>query len=193
MTVGVCQTTFLDYDGFVRKFEAKKTTDDCYTPPAVYEAVVNWCRGNCGLKPDTQIIRPFWPGGDYERQNYPSGSVVIDNPPFSICKKIIDFYLSRDIKFFLFVPGLTCFWPSLLDACLIIIHKTIQYENGARVCTAFCTNLLPYRLVLSGSLDTAITACQPSKAKPPHILPPNTYSAGQIKKFTPKNGTFTPK
>lgn len=24
---------FRDYEGFVEKFEPKKTTDDCYTPP----------------------------------------------------------------------------------------------------------------------------------------------------------------
>ena len=30
---------FNDYDGFVEKFKPKKTTDDCYTPPLVYEAV----------------------------------------------------------------------------------------------------------------------------------------------------------
>ena len=29
---------FNDYAGFVEKFKPKKTTDDCYTPPAVYEA-----------------------------------------------------------------------------------------------------------------------------------------------------------
>ena len=28
---------FDDYDGFVEKFKPKKTTDDCYTPPAVYD------------------------------------------------------------------------------------------------------------------------------------------------------------
>lgn len=31
-----------DYDGFVEKFKPKRTTDDCYTPPAVYEAVKGW-------------------------------------------------------------------------------------------------------------------------------------------------------
>ena len=28
-----------DYDAFVEKFKPKKTTDDCYTPPLVYDAV----------------------------------------------------------------------------------------------------------------------------------------------------------
>ena len=26
-----------DYEGFVEKFKPKKTTDDCYTPPLVYD------------------------------------------------------------------------------------------------------------------------------------------------------------
>lgn len=28
-----------EYDDFVAKFEPKKTTDDCYTPPLVYDAI----------------------------------------------------------------------------------------------------------------------------------------------------------
>lgn len=28
---------FNEYEGFVDKFKPKKTTDDCYTPPAVYQ------------------------------------------------------------------------------------------------------------------------------------------------------------
>ena len=31
---------FNDYEGFVEKFKPKKTTDDCYTPPAVYDYVL---------------------------------------------------------------------------------------------------------------------------------------------------------
>lgn len=31
-----------EYLEFCKKFEAKKTTDDCYTPPAVYAAVCDW-------------------------------------------------------------------------------------------------------------------------------------------------------
>lgn len=41
MTVyGRGQKTLLDYAGFVEKFKPKKTTDDCITPDAVYEAVL---------------------------------------------------------------------------------------------------------------------------------------------------------
>ena len=34
--------TFLDYEGFCEKFKPRKTTDDCYTPANVYEAVKAW-------------------------------------------------------------------------------------------------------------------------------------------------------
>lgn len=33
---------FNDYEGFVNKFKPKKTTDDCYTPPEVYNCVLNY-------------------------------------------------------------------------------------------------------------------------------------------------------
>lgn len=29
----------LEYEAFVDKFKPKKTTDDCYTPPDVYDTV----------------------------------------------------------------------------------------------------------------------------------------------------------
>lgn len=31
-----------EYQQFVDKFKAKKTTDDCYTPQSVYNIVMNW-------------------------------------------------------------------------------------------------------------------------------------------------------
>ena len=31
-----------EYQEFLKKFEAKKTTDDCYTPDVVYDAVAEW-------------------------------------------------------------------------------------------------------------------------------------------------------
>ena len=38
-----------EYKEFVEKFKPKKTTDDCYTPPNIYEAVVGWCEKNTAL------------------------------------------------------------------------------------------------------------------------------------------------
>lgn len=35
-----------EYEAFVDKFKPKLTTDDCYTPPEVYEVVKNWRHPN---------------------------------------------------------------------------------------------------------------------------------------------------
>ena len=78
---------FNDYDGFIEKFKPKKTTDDCYTPPAVYDAILGWLRENANIE-GREIVRPFYPGGDFERYEYPEGCIVVDNPPFSIFAKI---------------------------------------------------------------------------------------------------------
>lgn len=97
------QATLFDdnpaYDAFVDKFKPKKTTDDCYTPPLVYDAVRDWACTEYGINPAC-IVRPFYPGGDYERFDYPDDCVVLDNPPFSILVKICQFYLNRGINFF---------------------------------------------------------------------------------------------
>ena len=36
------KTLFTDYEGFVDKFEHKKTTDDCYTPKEVMDIIINY-------------------------------------------------------------------------------------------------------------------------------------------------------
>ena len=100
------QEIFNDYEGFVEKFKPKKTTDDCYTPTEVYGAVLDWAARRYGFDPAC-VVRPFYPGGDYEAFDYPEGCVVLDNPPFSILAKIQRFYLERGIRFFLFAPSLT--------------------------------------------------------------------------------------
>lgn len=78
------------YKEFVDKFKPKKTTDDCYTPDAIYKAVKDWAIKEMDW--GRTVVRPFWPGGDYENFDYPTGCVVIDNPQFSILSKIVKFY-----------------------------------------------------------------------------------------------------
>ena len=97
-----------DYGEFTEKFKAKLTTDDCYTPVEVYEAVLGWLREKVDLS-GANIVRPFWPGGDYEAYDYKEDDVVVDNPPFSILAGILRFYQGRGIRFFLFGPQLTLF------------------------------------------------------------------------------------
>lgn len=132
---------FEDYEGFVEKFKPKKTTDDCFTPPEIMEVVNAYVAERWGLDPGT-FVRPFWPGGDYERFDYPEGCAVVDNPPFSIGTKIQEFYLNAGIPFFLFAPSLTILsGRRCMDLCHIVCDANIVYENGAVVRTGFVTNL----------------------------------------------------
>ena len=130
-----------EYQEFLKKFEAKKTTDDCYTPELIYDAVVEWVEKEYGVK-RKDFVRPFYPGGDYQNFNYPKGSVVVDNPPFSILAEILRFYEKKGIKFFLFAPSLTLFSSSSSSSSTAIcINYTCTYANGASVNTSFLTNL----------------------------------------------------
>ena len=130
-----------EYARFVEKFKPKKTTDDCYTPEAVYDAVCYWVESEYNVSAG-DFVRPFWPGGDYERFDYQPGQIVVDNPPFSILSKICTFYESHGIKYFLFAPYLTNF-SIRTTTCHIITDIDITYENGAIVNTSFVTNLEP--------------------------------------------------
>lgn len=129
------------YDEFVEKFKPKKTTDDCYTPPEVYEVIKGWACAEYGIDP-AKVVRPFYPGGDYEEFDYGGGKVVVDNPPFSILTQICEFYVENGIPFFLFCPTLTGFGSKRLAmrTCHIICGCQIIYENGASVNTSFVTS-----------------------------------------------------
>ncbi len=134
-----------EYKAFTDKFKPKRTKDDCFTPDNIYEAVRTWAFKRYSLPENVRIIRPFYPGGDYQRAEYPDGCVVIDNPPFSIAAQIVDFYQARGIRFFLFAHGLTVgglAWPrkGLTAVCAGV---SILYDNGALVGTNYITNLSP--------------------------------------------------
>lgn len=130
-----------EYQEFLEKFKLKKTTDDCYTPAPVYNAVARYVEETYGVSRD-KFVRPFYPGGDYVSEKYPAGSVVVDNPPFSILSEILRFYDSKGIKFFLFAPTLTLFGSSSSNTCTALpCTLAVIYENGASVNTSFLTNL----------------------------------------------------
>lgn len=134
-------TKQLSYDEFVNKFKPKKTTDDCFTPPEIYDAIVQWVQERYGVEPET-IVRPFWPGGDYFSVDYPDGCTVVDNPPFSILAEICRFYMREGVPFFLFAPALTTLSARELATSInhIITDCTITYDNGANVKTSFVTS-----------------------------------------------------
>ena len=184
------QLKLTDYEGFTEKFKAKKTTDDCYTPAPVYDAVVEYVDKYVTPLAGREIVRPFWPGGDYERHEYPEGCIVIDNPPFSISSQIVKFYVRSGIDFFLFCNGLTCFNASVRHSPQVAVHivnKGITFENGAQVSVAFVTNVRPRgeRIVLAGELEAALQiACeQPRKEKKKLLYPPEVASGALLKKY----------
>ncbi|MDE5749508.1 MAG: chromosome partitioning protein ParB [Duncaniella sp.] len=172
-----------DYEGFVEKFKPKKTTDDCYTPPAIYEVIRRWVDENIISLNGIDVVRPFWPGGDYKAFDYPKNCLVLDNPPFSILAAIRRYYHARGIRYFLFAPTLT-FASSAreLDASCIVTGSHITYENGASIPTSFITNLECHgaRIWVAGDLTASLTEAVKlynRKVKPSkHSYPPNVVS-----------------
>ena len=177
-----------EYLDFVEKFKQKKTTDDCYTPPLVYAAVKGWAVKEYGLE-GREVVRPFYPGGDYERYDYPENCVVIDNPPFSIFSKIIDFYIKSGIDFFLFAPALTIFSTCGTRCNTVISDSSIVYENGAKIRTAFATNLGEYKINVCPELHKVvkeavdITRKEKSKKLPAYSYPDNVLTTAIIQKI----------
>lgn len=132
-----------EYQAFVEKFKPKKTTDDCYTPEPVYEAIADFVAKQYSVE-RSRFVRPFYPGGDYQAFAYEPDAIVVDNPPFSILSKIVTWYTEHSIRFFLFAPTLTLFSGSSAASCAALpVGVAITYENGANVSTSFLTNLEP--------------------------------------------------
>lgn len=183
-----------NYEEFLAKFDEPKTTDDCYTPAEVYEAVLGWLRERADLS-GLDIVRPFYPGGDYERYPYKDTDVVVDNPPFSILGGIVRFYASRGVRFFLFAPQQTLFrrTPGVTH---IGCSATVEYANGAKVNTGFVTNLLGDAAAMSApDLRRRITEAQdrarPSRALPVYRYPDEVLTASMLGYMSTHGVEFT--
>ncbi len=177
------KTLFDDYEGFVEKFEAKKTTDDCYTPENIYATVLEWVSENCDIE-GARIVRPFYTGGDYEMEDYQPNDVVVDNPPFSILTQIVKFYQNKGIPFFLFAPHLTVFGPGKYCTS-IVTDASITYANKAVVATSFVSNMFGDTAIicagdLCGRLKEANKKNSTAANLPSYIYPDNVVSACTI-------------
>ena len=168
-----------DYEGFVEKFKPKKTTDDCYTPPAVYDSVLAYVRRRYGIDDTVRVIRPFYPGGDYQSEDYTGDCIVVDNPPFSILTPIVRWYQEQGVRFFLFAPHLTLFSSSVSSITRVVTNTSIIYANGANVNTSFITNLSPdIAIEVAGELHKEVekavsanaSASLPKFQYPPEVL-----------------------
>ena len=175
------------YEEFTAKFEPKKTTDDCYTPPEVYGCVLDWAHREYGFDL-AKVARPFYPGGDYEREEYPEGCTVVDNPPFSILSRIVKHYQERGVGFFLFAPTLTCM--GIRNCCKVVTGAGVTYANGASVNTSFVTNLDPAQARsapdLRAELDAAIERLRREKTKalPKYEYPDEVLTAPMLARYS---------
>lgn len=131
-----------EYNDFVEKFKPEASTDECFTPKEVYDKVCDFVEEEYDVIRDN-FVRPFYPGGDYQKYKYKDTDIVVDNPPFSIQGKILDYYIKNNIKFFLFCDGLSVFrrLDKNRDISIVVIDYSIEYENGCKINTAFVTNL----------------------------------------------------
>lgn len=170
-----------EYQLFVEKFDPKKTTDDCYTPAPVFDALKDWAMREYGFTAD-RIVRPFYPGGDYENFDYPDGCVVLDNPPFSILSKIVKFYVKKDIDFLLFAPHLTLFQNLFKGekVCALVIESDIIYENNAHVNTSFLTSLDTAKVRTAPELRKALNDVQRKAQKPILEYPRNATTSARM-------------
>ena len=180
-----------EYQAFKEKFEQKKTTDDCYTPELVYEAVADWVANEYGLN-RKNFVRPFYPGGDYQKEKYPAGCVVVDNPPFSILAEITRFYKQAGVRFFLFAPRISNLSVANSQGFTnLCVGAGITYENGAIVPTSFITNLEGEYVARScPSLYKAVTEANEKvqsalhREIPKYAYPDHVVTAAMLSKYS---------
>lgn len=177
-----------EYEAFEEKFKVKKTSDDCYTPENVHEAVMGWVEREYRVD-RSDFLRPFWPGADYRNADYPEGCIVVDNPPFSIRSEIVDFYLSRHIRFFLYAPALMLLGGWRSGVCCIAVGASVTYDNGAVVRTSFCTNLDTAALRTAPELYRAIEAANTENVRrgkvelPKYAYPDHVITAAMAQRY----------
>lgn len=171
------EMTAEEYYEWLSKFEKKHTTDECYTPPAVYEEIKEYVVKFFGLE-DKTIERPFYPGGDYKKaaENYDENTVVIDNPPFSLTAEIERIYQALSVRFFLFTQMRTALQHIDKGVSVWFMPSNVVYANGERVDTAFVTNI---ELVQCVRTVPELNFCvNPRRAK--NTYPPNLYIASHF-------------
>ena len=115
-----------------------------------------------------KFVRPFYPGGDYQKEKYEADAVVVDNPPFSILSEIIRWYCENGIRFFLFAPTLSLFTAVGCDVEYMPVGVQIMYENGATVNTSFVNNIGENRIYVSPELYETVDKANDETIKEKH-------------------------
>ena len=113
----------------------------------------------------------------------------MDNPPFSILTRICEFYLEKNVDFFLFGPSLTAFTGKMVTERLnhLVCSAKIIYENGASVNTSFVTTFGDEIARTAPSLRQAIMDAQKVNAAPvlpTYEYPTNVLTAAMVMKYS---------
>lgn len=172
------------YEQFIAKFNKEyiKTTDDCNTPKEIWEIVKEYVQVVYNIK-EEDIIRPFYPGGNYKEEDY-TNAVVVDNPPFSIIKEIITFYEERNIKYFLFADGRSFGNKLTPNNCVLLLNESVKYENGAIIKTCFITNLEnDYAIRPCIAINNKVKEINDKTRRPKRQHEENVYSCAQFYKL----------
>jgi len=178
-----------EYQEWLESKQPQKTTDDCYTPVNIYEAAKAWALKHYDLG-TPQIVRPFYPGGDYTSENYPDGCVVIDNPPFSILSDICRWYQDHGVRFFLFAPGVSLFSIASGTCHYLPVGVPVVYENKAQVNTSFVTNLGKFRIETAPDLYQVLNAANEENLRklaadlPNYDYPDEVCAPARMTKFS---------
>ena len=179
----------LDYQSFVEKFIPKKTTDDCYTPENIYAVVKDWAVDRYGLS-GAEVLRPFYPGGDYKAVTYDENAVVIDNPPFSIISEICDWYVQNGVRFFLFAPALTLLSIGRGSLNYIACGAHVVFENGANISISFVTNMGDFAVESAPDLLGLLKAANDENLRvarkdlPVYSYPANVLTSTMVQYFS---------
>lgn len=122
----------------MKQINNNSSGDENYTPDAIYNIIKNRI---LELWPEytDKIIRPFWPGADYTKVDYPEGCLVLDNPPFSINQQIAEYYKQHNIKYILFTQMITG-WKQYMPGVILFGNIRIKYSKQ-QVSTMLYTNL----------------------------------------------------
>lgn len=177
-----------EYQAFEAKFKPKRTTDDCYTPPEIYDVILKWVQAKCQQIAGLKVVRPFYPGGDYTKEDY-TDAVVIDNPPFSILAEIKRFYNYHDVPYFLFGPALTLFsTDDGVNGTYIVANANITYANGANVRTGFISNLFGSKAIILApdllkAIDDVERRRKEANSLPSYVYPKNVISSALLNKY----------
>ena len=119
---------------------------------------------------------------NFETHDYPEGCIVLDNPPFSIMHRIVRFYTSRGVRFFLFANSLTLFQQIALCNC-VVAGADVTFANGAKINVSFLTSLGDNRIEVAGDLHDAIKAVdrsRPKKVQTGYEFPPNATTGARL-------------